>query len=361
MTESTMQPMSSPAVKPLKTSWTIARKRALRFLVLGAWVLGAGLAQAAPDWLQVGHVRGQGVCAGLETGLGDSEALDFHAFSEFMTGRHVVKRLRLQRGSTIAIRLMGHGADLATRVTEPVDGLTATITGRGHYWHHPRSSGPVGFLEITLSATNAMALDKRSLEVHWPWPMASQRIAIRPVARCDVGPPLAVLTPPPNRCFGAVGSECGSEVVPNINPLAVCSDGRCHYNGGSLTHDKCCATAPYGHACGGPETFVSGETKCKAEMDRAVALTAGGRSWIRDTDFDRVNTTGEWEAFAVCAPTGTIVDSGDRAMCCSSMGVQGSQPSAAERRAADRNPTVMGYATAGPGQRNRQPSSLVCP
>ena len=107
----------------------------------------------------------------------------------------------------------------------------------------------------------------------------------------------------PNRCFGAVGSQCGSELLPNINTLAVCADGRCHYNGGSLTHDKCCATAPYGHACGGPETFVSGETKCKAQMDRAVALTAGGRSWIRDTDFERVNTSREWDASAVCATT----------------------------------------------------------
>ncbi|MFM2075252.1 MAG: hypothetical protein RJB34_1557 [Pseudomonadota bacterium] len=351
---------------PLQTTWTdqaeIACKRLMRtvLLILSLYLLAPVLAQAAPDWLQVGHVSGRALCAGQETGLGDSQALGFHAFSAFMNGDHVVKRLRLQRNSKIAIRLVGHSADLATHVSESVSGLTASITARGRYVHHPGAWGPVGFIEITLNASNTMALNKRSLMVHWPWPMGSQRIALRPVDRCDSDPPLAALPPTPSRCFGAVGSQCGREVVPNINPLAVCADGRCHYNGGSLEHDQCCATAPYGHACGGPETFVSGETKCRASMDKAVARTASGRSWIRDTDFERLNTTGQWDNAAVCAPSGTIVDRRDRGMCCASMGIQGSAPSATERQAAHRNPTVMGYATAGPGQGNPQPQTHVC-
>lgn len=329
-------------------------------LLAGALFLGGvGQAVAAPDWLQVGHLRNAGVCAPHETGLGDTDLLAFHPFSNYMEGDSVVKRLRTQRNSTVAIRLIGHGADLANRVSTSVQqGLTASITGKGHYWHQPGSSGPVGFVEVTLRATRNLELNTRSLYVHWPWPAGSQRIALRLVERCDSGEPVTI-APVPSRCFGAVGSQCGLPVR-GLNVAAVCADGRCHYNGGSLRHDKCCATAPYGHACGGPETFVSGEQKCKPEMDRAVALTASGRSWIRETDFNVLNTSGELDSAAVCAPTGTIVDRGDRSKCCANMGVAPSAPTASERLAAHNNPTVMGYASPGPGQRAVQPASHVC-
>jgi hypothetical protein len=329
-------------------------------LLAGALFLaGVGQAVAAPEWMQVGHVRNAGVCAPHETGLGDTDLLAFHPFSNYMVGDDVVQRLRIQRNSTVAIRLIGHGADLANRVSMNVkEGLSASITGKGLYWHQPRSSGPVGFVEITLRATRSLELNTRSLYVHWPWPMGSQRIALRLVERCDVGEPVAI-APVPSRCFGAVGMQCGLPVG-GLNVAAVCTSGRCHYNGGSLIHDKCCATAPYGHACGGAETFVSGEQKCRPEMDRAVAMTAANRSWIRETDFNLLNTTGEWDRAAVCAPTGTIVDRGDRSKCCANMGVAPSAPTDSERLAAHNNPTVMGYISPGPGQRPVQPASHVC-
>lgn len=332
-----------------------------RCLLLAAALLTGGIGQAlaAPEWMQVGHIRNAGVCAPHDTGLGDTELLAFHPFSNYMVGEQVIQRLRLQRNSTVAIRLIGHGADLANRVSMNVQsGLTASITGRGRYWHQPGSSGPVGFVEITLRASGSLELNTRSLYVHWPWPMGRQRIALRLVERCEVGEPVAI-APLPSRCFGAVGMQCGLPVG-GLNVAAVCTSGRCHYNGGSLIHDKCCATAPYGHACGGAETFVSGEQKCRPEMDRAVAMTAANRSWIRETDFNLLNTTGEWDRAAVCAPTGTIVDRGDRSKCCASMGVAPSAPTDSERLAAHNNPTVMGYRTPGPGQRPVQPGSHVC-
>jgi hypothetical protein len=83
-------------------------------------------------------------------------------------------------------------------------------------------------------------------------------------------------------------------------------------------------------------TLALFETKCRASMDKALARTASWRSWIRDTDFERLNTTGQWYNAAVCAP------------------------SAIERQAAHRNPTAMGYASEGPSQREAPVRSHVC-
>lgn len=40
------------------------------------------------------------------------------------------------------------------------------------------------------------------------------------------------------RCFGALGMECGPQS--NLLPTALCALGQCKINGGSWEHDECC-------------------------------------------------------------------------------------------------------------------------
>lgn len=323
--------------------------------VLALLVFASPLAQAL-EWVQIGRVSGDNVCGNLETGLGDSTQLGFHAYSKFMSGADVKERILVQRGSTIAVRLLGHGADLFPSLREEIAGLTASVTGQGRYVHQPRSSGPIGYLEVRIAVKNDAELGNNSVFVQWP--AGRERIPLKIVRDCDQTKPAPKTAIPDSRCFGAGGSNCGAPAGP-VNPLAACAGGLCLYNGGSLKHDECCAKNSSGHGCGGPETFVSGESTCRADMDRAISRFASGQNWHRDTDFSKVNTDGKLVARDVCAPAGTIVNREDEQFCCSRMGTPRS-PTASERNQSRNNPMVKGYATPGAAQAAIPAGMIAC-
>ena len=333
----------------LKTLWMGA------LLALAA-LLWPGAAQAGLEWVQIGKVSGDNVCGDLETGIGDNRQLRFHRYSRFMRGSSVEERIRVQRGSTIAVRLLGHGADLFPSVREEVDGLTASVRAQGRYVNQPGSSGPVGFVEVRIEVRANAELGNNSVYVKWP--TGEERIPLLLVRDCSQtreAPKPAIAD---SRCFGAGGSNCGLPIG-ELNPLAACSRGLCLYSGGSLKHDECCAANASGHACGGPATFVSGETLCRADMDRAVLRAATGFSWHRETDFNKVNSSGKVVPADVCAPRGAIVHREDERFCCARMGVP-REPTLAERNKSELNPMVKGYVTAGPARSTVPPDAVAC-
>lgn len=190
------------------------------------------------------------------------------------------------------------------------------------------------------------------------WPLGEARIPLKVVADCEQTRPAPSIAIEDSRCFGAVGKGCGAPVGA-INPLATCAKGLCLYNSGSLTHDACCAANPAGHACGGPATFSSGLTLCRAEMDRAVSRAASGFNWHRETDCNKVNRDGMLIAADVCAPAGTIVHRADESFCCSRMGAK-RLPTLAERNQSELNPMVKGFATPGPARSAIGPDAVAC-
>lgn len=321
-------------------------------------------AALALEWVQIGRVSGDVVCGNLETGIGDRplpDRLRFHRYSKFMAGSNVQDRIQVQRGSKIAVRLLGHGADLFPSLQEEISGVTASVTTQGRYFHHPNASGPMGFVEVRIDVRDNAELGKNSVFVQWP--TGRERIPLMIVRNCEQTgevPTTAVPKDPDRKCFGAGGSNCGAPLpLFGLNPSAACSGGLCLYSGGSWTHDECCARNPSGHACGGPETFVSGESLCRAQMNLALSRAANGFSWHRDTNFSKVNADGRVVARDACAPSGTIVHRDDERFCCARLGVT-LNPSATERNKSVLNPMVKGYATKGAAQFIIPPSGVAC-
>jgi len=313
-------------------------------------------AHAKLEWVQIGRVSGDNVCGSLETGLGDSNQLRFHRYSKFMSGSSVNDRILVQRGSVVAVRLLGHGADVFPSVQEEITGVTASVTGQGRYVHHPNSSGPIGYVEVRIRVRDTAELGNNSVFVQWP--TGRERIPLKIVRDCDQTRPAPTTAIPDSKCFGAGGSNCGAPLGP-FNPLAVCSGGLCLYSGGSWTHDECCARNAAGHACGGPETFVSGENRCRPEFDTAVSRASSGLSWHRETNFSKVNTSGRVVAADACAPRGTIVHADDERFCCARQGIT-REPTDAERNKSNFNPMVKGYATAGVARASIPPGAVAC-
>ena len=310
----------------------------------------------ALEWVQIGRVSGDNVCGSLETGLGDSRELRFHRYGKFMSGGNVNERIHVQRGSTLAVRLLGHGADLLPSLQEEISGVTASVSSQGRYFHQPNSTGPIGYVEIRIRVRDNAELGNNSVFVQWP--TGRERVPLKIVRDCDQtrAPPATAI--PDSRCFGAGGSNCGVPIG-LLNPLAACRSGLCLYNGGSWTHDECCAKNASGFSCGGPETFVSGERLCRAEMEMAVSRTASGLSWHRETDFSKLNTDGRVVARDACAPRGTIVHRDDERFCCARHGIS-RNPSDVERNNSNINPMVKGYATAGVARATIPPGTVAC-
>lgn len=337
-------------------NWTSLKTLWMGALLALAALLWPGAAQAGLQWVQIGKLSGDNVCGDLETGIGDDRRLRFLPYSRFVRGSSIEERIQVQRGSTIAVRLLGHGADILPSVREEVNGLTASARARGRYVNQPGSSGPIGFVEVRIEVRANATLGNNSVYVNWP--TGEARIPLRLVSSCSQtreAPKLAIAD---SKCFGAGGTNCGVPIGP-INPLAVCSKGLCLYSGGSITHDECCAANASGHACGGPATFVSGESVCRTDMDRAVLRAATGFSWHRETDFNKVNKTGKVVARDVCAPRGAIVHREDERFCCARMGVR-VEPTLAERNKSELNPMVKGYVTAGPARSTVPPGAVAC-
>lgn len=120
---------------------------ALLFVIMLMW---QGPAKAAPEWIQLGRISGDAVCGDLETGLGDTRQLRFHPNRRFLRGKEVEDRIRIQRGSRIAVRLIGHGADVLPSLREEIRGVTATVGAQGRYNNQPNAPGPIGFVEVRI-------------------------------------------------------------------------------------------------------------------------------------------------------------------------------------------------------------------
>ena len=314
-------------------------------------------AHAGLEWVQIGRVSGDVVCGSLETGIGDSRDLRFHRYNKFMSGSSVNERILVQRGSTIAVRLLGHAADVFPSVQEEITGVAASVTGQGRYFHQPNANvGPLGFVEVRIKVRDNAELGNNSVFVQWP--TGRERIPLKIVRDCDQTRAAPVTRVPDSQCFGAGGSNCGAPLGP-FNPLAVCSSGLCLYSGGSWTHDECCARNSAGYACGGLDSFVSGENSCRPEFDKAVSRATSGFNWHRETDFSKTNTSGRVVAADACAPRGTIVHSDDERFCCARQGIN-RNPSEAERNKSNVNPMVKGYATAGVARANIPPGAVAC-
>ncbi|EIT71798.1 MULTISPECIES: hypothetical protein [Hydrocarboniphaga] len=122
------------------------------------------------------------------------------------------------------------------------------------------------------------------------------------------------------RCFGAVGQQCGGFHQGQFAGVAMClpaSNGadraNCKVSGGSMTHDPCCAANPNGVMCGtSPEN-----NRCSAEWTRAVNRAVWSYQWTRNVNDEVENTTGTVRGPDYCARDGAGVHRNDRNFCCS--------------------------------------------
>ena len=304
----------------------------------------------AVDFIQIGRVSGDNVCGSVETGIGDDSNLKFHSGNKFSSS----DRIRIQRGSTIAVRLLGNGADLGPGVAEHATGFTAQITRTGRYSHYPRAGIPMGFVEVRLSAKSNAELGNENVVISWP--IGRYTIPLRIVRDCEQTAAAPVARPTNDRCFGALGSQCGA--VPSIGITAACNGNLCLINGGSWTHDECCAIHPGGDKCGGPETFIGNDGFCRGEFSHALGQFVQGLNWHREVNVGASNNSGRVVAADYCAPTGTIVSSRDARFCCSALGIS-RNPTLAERRASDGNLMVKGYTTPGVAHVSGAPAGTI--
>jgi hypothetical protein len=132
------------------------------------------------------------------------------------------------------------------------------------------------------------------------------------------------------RCYGAIGNNCGTADGFNFGFCGpdLDGDGRitCNINVGSWTHDQCCiltrvnGPSPEQGSCGGPFPEI-----CQAEWDLAVAhLSVPGLTWTRedvDPNFEQCiaggNTTLGVDHDRMCNPSGGTLLCEHERYCCS--------------------------------------------
>lgn len=322
-----------------------------RHLSWGIFALLCGMTGAAQalEWVQIGHRGGDPVCGDQHTGLNDVRGARFHAWSKLDNSRPE-DRVRVQRGSRITLRLLGHGADLAQRASERTRGLSVSLGTRGRYTHQPDASGPMGFVDLKVDVSDNASTGPATVTVSYPLG-GRDHVVLQVVRNCESAGRAEAPSPRPEPCFGAAGSQCG-EPQGLLNLSALCKDQMCLVNGGSWDHDECCAAHPGGHMCRTDLLDnVGDDGHCRAEWDKALSRVAKLQSWHRRVDFRRFNSSGRVEAALYCAPRGAIVHRDDAGLCCSALGVP-REPTRAERnKAAAVGSLALGYTTPGPAQR----------
>ena len=304
----------------------------------------------AVDFIQIGRLSGDNVCGNVETGIGDDASLKFHRGNKFSSS----DRIRIQRGSTIAVRLLGHGADLGPTVAENATGFAAQITNTSRYSHYPNASLPMGFVEVRLSAKSNAELGNENVVISWP--IGRFTIPLRILKDCEQTGVVPTAHLSKDRCFGALGQQCGA--IPTIGITAACSGNLCLVNGGSWQHDECCAVHHGGDKCGGPETFLGNDGFCRSEFGHALGHFVQGLNWHREVNVGASNRTGKVVAADYCAPSGTVVAARDARYCCAALGIT-RNPSLGERRASEGNLMVKGYVTSGPAHVSGAPSGTI--
>lgn len=152
-------------------------------------------------------------------------------------------------------------------------------------------------------------------------PAGPQRRAVGPIN--VVITPVTIPTPIQlqlnnQRCFGALGAQCG-QAQGDIPLPALCKDGNCFINPGSWNHDECCVRNPQGKACRLPGELLTGhDGNCVTSWDTAVRLSRKGIMWKRAVDFNRNNGTGTVEFALYCAPANSLLPPADGpTKCCS--------------------------------------------
>ena len=143
------------------------------------------------------------------------------------------------------------------------------------------------------------------------------------------------------RCFGAVGAECGAQS--GLTQVALCGPLKCAINGGSWEHDECCWKHRYvlkdGKSCvsAGPNQPPSaGEAQvCNSSWQKALSRTGGGWSWYRQVDMNKKNASGKVVFNSYCASKGARVHQGDVEYCCSKKAVKPSVPDVPSARICD--------------------------
>ncbi|MCM2309888.1 MAG: carboxypeptidase-like regulatory domain-containing protein [Steroidobacteraceae bacterium] len=150
-------------------------------------------------------------------------------------------------------------------------------------------------------------------------PAGPQRtVALRDFVLPSAPPVTTVQLQNNQRCFGAIGAQCG-QIQGNLPATALCASGTCFVNPGSWDHDECCFSHPRGMACqAGPIDAITGhDGNCVTSWDKAVRLATTGLNWSRRVDFARANGTGTVEFDLYCAPANALLPPADGAKCCS--------------------------------------------
>lgn len=139
---------------------------------------------------------------------------------------------------------------------------------------------------------------------------------------------------PVQRCFGAIGNNCGAADEEGfdyghclrLHPFTDPDVATCQINGGSWEHDECCiekrvgGNAPESEqgSCSPPMAVaLSQPYVCEAEFNKAVARLAQNLTWVRDVDATVENTSGVVDFSRYCALAGSIVHQSDVNYCCS--------------------------------------------
>lgn len=142
-----------------------------------------GVAQAGLRRVPNGRASRGNLCGDLETGLGNNRQLRVRRHSRFMRGSSVEECIRVQRGGTLAVRLLGHGAALFRSVRDEVDGLTASVRAPGRSVNQPGSSGPVGFEEVCIDVRASAEPVNHSMDVKRP--AGEERSSLPPARGCS--------------------------------------------------------------------------------------------------------------------------------------------------------------------------------
>jgi hypothetical protein len=172
-------------------------------------------------------------------------------------------------------------------------------------------------LRVNLSASSLRCPEQGGRRAEAAAIRAGAEVQRRRLERDPIGGAPAVLQRP-ERCFGALGNQCGQlELNQGVGlpTSALCVAGACSINAGSWEHDECCVANPRGLMCA--LNPVDHDGSCVDAWNKALLRLFEGFVWSRQVDFSRVNATGRVEFARYCAQEGALVHAGDPNRCCS--------------------------------------------
>ena len=117
-------------------------------------------------------------------------------------------------------------------------------------------------------------------------------------------------------CFGAVGMNCGTQMLEAAACVNILGRTNCLVNEGSWGHDECCfRTNERGTWCGPQNAFSPG---CEREWNDSIRYTPMPfGSWVRSVNSNLRDTDGLVDHNLYCAQRGTILPREVTQRCCS--------------------------------------------